>query len=63
MVKVNKNITDIKTPPIDYFNNLLRIKSNNKFKSISFGHGIPMYTPNNYYKFSIINYISKYFMI
>tara|TARA_B100000676_G_C18077089_1_gene848392 strand:- start:880 stop:2046 length:1167 start_codon:yes stop_codon:yes gene_type:complete len=52
MVKVNKNITDIKTPPIDYFNNLLRIKSNNKFKSISFGHGIPMYTPNNYYKFS-----------
>ena len=52
MVKVNKNITDIKTPPIDYFNNLLRTRSNNKYKSISFGHGIPMYTPNNYYNFS-----------
>ena len=52
MTKVNKNIKKIKTPPIDYFNNLLKYKSNSDISQISFGHGIPMHTPVDYHKFN-----------
>ena len=51
MTKVNKNIKKVKTPPIDYFNNLLKYKSNTDIPQISFGHGIPMHTPVDYHKF------------
>ena len=44
---MNLNLNNVESPPIDYFNHLLdSVKSNNK--KISFGHGIPRYTPNKY---------------
>ena len=49
MTEINKNIKKVKTTPIDYFNNLLKYKSNTDIPRISFGHGIPMYTPVDYH--------------
>ena len=51
MTEINKNIKKVKTPPIDYFNNLLKYKSNTNIPQISFGHGIPMHTPVDYHTF------------
>ena len=44
---MNSNLSNVEIPPIDYFNHLLD-NSPNKNKKISFGHGIPKYTPNEY---------------
>ena len=52
MTNINNNILNTDTPPIDYFNNLLSQNSNQNFKPISFGHGIPKFTPIDYFDFS-----------
>ncbi|MQG06278.1 MAG: pyridoxal phosphate-dependent aminotransferase, partial [SAR202 cluster bacterium] len=44
---MNSNLSNVEIPPIDYFNHLLD-NSPNKNNKISFGHGIPKYTPNEY---------------
>lgn len=44
---MNSNLSKVESPPIDYFNHLLD-KADTNNKKISFGHGIPRYTPNEY---------------
>ena len=44
---MNQNLNNVESPPIDYFNHLLdNVKTN--IQKISFGHGIPRFTPNEY---------------
>ena len=58
---MNSNLSNVEIPPIDYFNHLLD-NSPNKNKKISFGHGIPKYTPNEYanINYQLLNHSSSF---
>ena len=51
MFNINNNILNADSPPIDYFNDLLSKNSNSNYNPISFGHGIPRFTPIDYFDF------------